>query len=244
METHYGQTTSKQAFCAPFWYKTGANARPARKVTGFADSRHITGRVLFMSIIVEHEKRRREILEKALDVFMDEGFEDATFQKIANRCGITRTTLYIYFRNKKEIFNYSIKQLLVNVEVRIQKIIRDISLDAVGRITAVILDIIGQLEENRRLLSVILNYLILLSRNGVDPETRVRRRVLRLRHILSSMVITGIRAGELKPVHIRAADDLFYGLLETAIFRLVVLKRDTVGELKQAVELAVKHLAK
>jgi AcrR family transcriptional regulator len=196
-----------------------------------------------MSIIVEHEKRRREILEKALDVFMDEGFEDATFQKIADRCGITRTTLYIYFRNKKEIFNYSIKQLLANVETRIQKKIRDVSLNAVDRITVVIVDIIGQLEENRRLLSVILDYLLLLSKNGVNPETRIRRRVLRLRHILASMVITGIRAGELKPVHIRAADDLLYSLLETAIFRLVILKRDAVEELKQAAALTVKHLA-
>jgi AcrR family transcriptional regulator len=196
-----------------------------------------------MSIIVEHEKRRREILEKALDVFMDEGFEDATFQKIADRCGITRTTLYIYFRNKKEIFNYSIKQLLSNVENRIQKIIRDSSLAVADRIAAVLLDIIGQLEENRRLLLVILDYLLLLSKNGVVPETRVRRRVIRLRHILASMVISGVRAGELAPVNIKTADDLLYGLIETAIFRLVVLKRDTVKELKQAVELAVKGLA-
>ena len=54
-----------------------------------------------MSIVVAHEKRRAEILEKTLDVFVDEGFEDVTFQKIADRCGITRTTLYIYFKNKK-----------------------------------------------------------------------------------------------------------------------------------------------
>jgi AcrR family transcriptional regulator len=196
-----------------------------------------------MSIIVEHEKRRREILEKALDVFMDEGFEDATFQKIADRCGITRTTLYIYFRNKREIFNYSIKQLLTNLENRIQRIIKDMSLGSVDRITSVVLDIIGQLEENRRLLSVILDYLLLLSKNGHDPETRVRRRVLKVRHILASMVIAGIRAGELAPVNIRAADDLLYGLFETAIFRLVMLKRDAVGELKQAAALAVKQLA-
>jgi AcrR family transcriptional regulator len=196
-----------------------------------------------MSIIVEHEKRRREILEKALDVFMDEGFEDATFQKIAGRCGITRTTLYIYFKNKKEIFNYSIKQLLTNVETRIQQIIKDTSLGSVERITAVILDIIGQLEENRRLLSVILDYLLLLSKSGHDPNKRVRRRVLKLRHILASMVIAGIRAGELAPINIRAADDLLYGLFEIAIFRLVVLKQDTTGELKQAVDLTVKRLA-
>jgi AcrR family transcriptional regulator len=196
-----------------------------------------------MSIVVEHEKRRREILEKALDVFVDEGFEDATFQKIAGRCGITRTTLYIYFRNKKEIFNYSIKQLLANVENRIQQIIKDTSLGSVDRITAVILDIIGQLEENRRLLSVILDYLLLLSKNGHDPEDRVRRRVIKVRHILASMVIAGIRAGELAPVNIRAADDLLYSIFEAAIFRLVVLKRDTAGELRQAAALTVKRLA-
>ena len=46
-----------------------------------------------MSIVVEHDKRRKEILEKALAVFMDDGFEDATFQRIADRCHITRTTL-------------------------------------------------------------------------------------------------------------------------------------------------------
>ena len=55
-----------------------------------------------MAIIVEHEKRRHEILDKALEVFVDEGYEDATFQKIADKCGITRTTLYIYFKNKIE----------------------------------------------------------------------------------------------------------------------------------------------
>jgi AcrR family transcriptional regulator len=196
-----------------------------------------------MSIIVEHEKRRREILEKALDVFMDEGFEDATFQKIAGRCGITRTTLYIYFKNKKEIFNYSIKQLLTNVETRIQEILGDPSLGSVERITAVLLDILGQLEENRRLLLVILDYLLLLSKSGHDPETRVRRRVIKLRHILASMVIKGIRAGELAPVNVKTVDDLLYSLVETAIFRLVVLKRDSVGELKHVVALAVKGLA-
>ena len=46
-----------------------------------------------MAIVVEHEKRKHEILQRALDVFINEGYEDATYQKIADKCGITRTTL-------------------------------------------------------------------------------------------------------------------------------------------------------
>jgi AcrR family transcriptional regulator len=49
-----------------------------------------------MYMVIAHEKRRREILEHALEVFIDEGFEAATFQKIADRCRITRTTRYLY----------------------------------------------------------------------------------------------------------------------------------------------------
>jgi AcrR family transcriptional regulator len=196
-----------------------------------------------MAIIVEHEKRRREILEKALDVFMDEGFEDATFQKIADRCGITRTTLYLYFKNKKEIFNYSIKQLLMEVEGDITRVRADSGLNSVERIIRVLQDIIDRLEKSRRLLSVVLNYLLYLSKSDSNPDSRVRRRTLRLRHILATMVIDGIRAGEILPVNVKAADDLLYGLIESAIFRLVVLKRESVGDLKEAVALTVRHLA-
>ena len=48
-----------------------------------------------MAIVVEHEKRKRDILEKAFTMFLEEGYEDITYQKIADRCGITRTTLYV-----------------------------------------------------------------------------------------------------------------------------------------------------
>jgi AcrR family transcriptional regulator len=196
-----------------------------------------------MSIIVEHDKRRREILEKALDVFMDEGYADATYQKIADRCGIFRTTLYTYFKNKQEIFNYSIKQLLLEVEKDIQKIRDDKSLDSVRKITMVLSNIIDRLESNRRILFVIFDYLIHVSRNGANPEVRVRRRTVKLRHILASILIEGVKKGEFLPVNIKTADDLFYSFIESAIFRLVILRRDSAGELKEAAELAVRNLA-
>ncbi|MDR0449658.1 MAG: TetR/AcrR family transcriptional regulator [Treponema sp.] len=196
-----------------------------------------------MSIVVEHKKRRREILEKALDVFIDEGFEDTTFQKIADRCGITRTTLYLYFKNKKEIFNYSIKQFLLDVEGDISRVREDKTLSSVDKIISILTEIVERLEASSRLLSVILNYLLHISRSNADPNYRVRRRTLRLRHILASMVIDGIKAGEIAPVNIKTADDLLYGLIEAAIFRLVVLKRESVGDLKESIGLAVRQMA-
>ena len=195
-----------------------------------------------MSIIVEHDKRRNEILAKALDVFMDEGFEDATFQKIADRCGITRTTLYLYFENKKEIFKYSIKLMLLKVEKEICRIQADKTIGSIEKITRVLLGIIDQLYVNRRILIVVLDYLLYLSRSDTDPDLRVRRRTIRMRHILSSMVIEGIKNKELAPIKIKIADEYLYSFIEAAIYRLVILKRKNVDELKQAAVHAVQRL--
>jgi hypothetical protein len=70
----------------------------------------------------------------------------------------------------------------------------------------------------------------------------VRKRTIRLRHILAGIVIDGIRKGELPPVNVRVTDDLLYGLIESAIYRLVVLGRDSVSEVVHAAELAVDCL--
>ena len=196
-----------------------------------------------MSIVVEHDKRRREILEKSLDVFIDEGYEDATFQKIADRCGITRTTLYIYFKNKKEIFNWSIKQMMELVEEDLQDIKTDTSMRTEDQLIRVLTMIIHRLEEHRKLLVVVLNYLLHISKSGTDPDTRVRRRTVRLRHILAGIVIDGIRKGDLPPMNVRQADDLLYNFMESAIYRLVILRKESVGDIIQTMEFAVHTLA-
>jgi len=196
-----------------------------------------------MAVAVEHEKRRKKILEKALIVFMDDGYGNTTFQKIADKCGITRTILYLYFKNKREIFNYSIKQLLTTIEENINLIRADESLNSIEKITRVLHDIFKLFEQNRQFISVILDYLLYIYKGEANPEVRVRRRTVRLRHFLASMVIEGIKTGELKKVKIKTADDYLYSFIESAIYQLAVLKRKNLSELKETVVYAVKQFA-
>jgi len=196
-----------------------------------------------MSIIVEHEKRRREILEKALEAFMEEGYEDVTFQKIAQKCGITRTTLYIYYKNKREIFNSSIKQFLQILENNISEIKKETELSHTEKLILVMTVIIECLEENRPILSVVMNYLM-ISKGDIDPDYRVRRRTVRVRHILATMLIEGKKAGELrKSLNVKEANEMLYSFMETAVFRLVVLRRSSVQELKNAMKVAINNFS-
>ncbi|MEN6499121.1 MAG: TetR/AcrR family transcriptional regulator, partial [Rectinema sp.] len=149
-----------------------------------------------MSGQVVHEKRKQEILEKALDVFVEEGYEDTTFQKIAERCGITRTILYLYFDNKKQIFAESIKRFLSSLESEIAAVARDETVDSEEKILKIGEILVDACEKESKLLSVVMDYLLRLKASGGNPDEKVRRRTVRMRHILADIVIEGKRRGD------------------------------------------------
>ncbi len=195
-----------------------------------------------MAIVVEHDKRKHEILQKSLDVFIDEGYEDATFQKIADRCGITRTTLYIYFKNKHEIFLGSIKELLSELEESLIIIIKNKDKNSEETLREILMCITDALENNKKLFSVLLNYLIQLKKSGVDTNERVRRRVVKLRHVLSTVLIQGIQNKEFREINVKDTNELLYSLLEASIFRIAVLNQDNISEIRSALNTAIDSI--
>ena len=184
-----------------------------------------------LSITIEHDKRKREILEKALDVFVDEGYEDTTFQKIAERCGITRTILYLYFKNKREIFTFSIKLFTEKLEAAIHVIGADPLRSQSDKLGAILAMVLESCASHRRLLTVILDYLGHIRMAGGDPDDRVRRRTIRMRHILSGILIEGQRGGDFPGFSVKVAGDLIYAVIEAAIFRVAVLGREDLSSL-------------
>ena len=194
-----------------------------------------------MAIVVEHDKRKHEILQKSLDVFVEQGYEDATFQKIADHCGITRTTLYIYFKNKHEIFLGSIKELLSELETNLRDIIKK-DMDSIESLKQILFTIVDACDNNKKLFSVLLNYLLQLKKAGVDTNERVRRRVIKMRHLLSTVLIKGIQKGEIKSVNVKDINELLYGMIEASIFRIAVLNQESVMEVKLALGNAIDLL--
>lgn len=195
-----------------------------------------------MAIVVEHEKRKHEILEKSLDVFTEEGYEDVTFQKIADRCGITRTTLYIYFKNKREIFLWSIKQMMAGLQTGLVEASKDTKSSAADSLSKTLMIVMDSCEKNKKLFGVILDYLLQIKKSGSDPAEKVQRRVIHLRHLLSTIIIRGINSGEFRKVPVKEINELFYSIIESAIFKLAVLNQDSLAETRQILNLTIESL--
>ncbi|MCI7036621.1 MAG: TetR/AcrR family transcriptional regulator [Treponema sp.] len=195
-----------------------------------------------MAIVVEHEKRKRDILEKAFTMFLEEGYEDITYQKIADRCGITRTTLYVYFKNKKDIFLWSIKQLTSDIEKELLSIIKNPELTASDCLKQILFKLFDIAENNQVFFKVLLNYLVQLEKSGADVNERVTRRVIRIQHLMNTVIIRGQKAGQLKHFSVKDINDQLYMIIEDAMFRLGVLNQKSLDQSRSIAEFTVNQI--
>lgn len=81
-----------------------------------------------MSSVKEFDTEKR-IFEAAQFVFLQKGLADTTMQDIADKAGISRTSLHYYFRNKDKLFESILSQAMDNMMPKInQTINKDIPL--------------------------------------------------------------------------------------------------------------------
>ncbi|MFQ5851282.1 MAG: TetR/AcrR family transcriptional regulator [Candidatus Binatia bacterium] len=57
-----------------------------------------------MPIIVDKNRKRREIIQAAMQVFAREGYHRARMETVAGEAGIGKGTVYEYFRSKTDLF--------------------------------------------------------------------------------------------------------------------------------------------
>src|SRR3990170_738491 len=65
------------------------------------------------------EDRPREICTAALEVFAEKGFAAARLEEIARRAGVSKGTLYLYFKDKEELFRAVVRD---NVAPRVDSV--------------------------------------------------------------------------------------------------------------------------
>src|SRR6185503_13751197 len=52
----------------------------------------------------EDSAKRRQIIEGARVVFLTQGFDAASMGEIARKAGVSKGTLYVYFKSKEDLF--------------------------------------------------------------------------------------------------------------------------------------------
>jgi AcrR family transcriptional regulator len=195
-----------------------------------------------MGIVVDHEARKHEILEQSLQLFAEQGYSDVTFQKIADRCGIARTTLYKYFGHKREIFDYTVSLATQELADRYREVL-SAPVSARVKIERVLEHVLQVIFRHRTLLTVILDYVLASRRAGRPMRRTIARHTIGLRTVLHRLVLEGIRSGDLPRLPIATTVSQLYGLMEAAILRITISENADFDELMAMVRTTLANMA-
>lgn len=68
------------------------------------------------------ERRRREIVAAAREVFAIRGYHAASIDHVIERAGIARGTFYLYFEGKHDVFESLLEEALAELRARIKRV--------------------------------------------------------------------------------------------------------------------------
>jgi AcrR family transcriptional regulator len=72
---------------------------------------------------IEKESRKTDIINTAAQLFSEKGFHDVKMDDIAERVGLSKGTIYLYFENKETLFFSIIQVRLSELTKQIQEIL-------------------------------------------------------------------------------------------------------------------------
>ena len=73
------------------------------------------------------DARPQELLDAALDLFVERGFAATRLDDVARRAGVSKGTLYLYYANKDELFKAVVRENLVPVLGEAESMAQDYS---------------------------------------------------------------------------------------------------------------------
>jgi AcrR family transcriptional regulator len=86
----------------------------------------------------EKERRRQQIIVAAKRVFSEKGFSKATMEDIAKEAELSPGTLYLYFKNKEELYASLSLRILQYLHIRVSHVNKEPGLDAEKKLDALI----------------------------------------------------------------------------------------------------------
>lgn len=195
-----------------------------------------------MPKIVNFEERQKEIMLEAVKVFIKKGYYETNLSDIASRCGMGRTTLYQYFRNKDEIFNYAINYVTQVINEDYKAILKQPDVSFLDKIKMVIAKSVLENENKRNMMIMIVDLWLRLKRENNDIADRITERASELRGVFKYLIEEGIKANEIKCTNPQCMAFTLYALAQTFILQLSLARNISIEEHLQSVNALIDGL--
>ena len=181
---------------------------------------------------MDKSERRQQILECARDVFAKRGYHDAKIEDIVNAAGVARGTFYLYFEDKRAVFEEIVDRAFTQIGMAIVRVDpKDKGRSVADQIHENIDRIVGALLDDRATTRILLSDAM-----GVDPafDRKLRAFYEVVERLLEESLSEGQELGMVREGDARMLAFLTMGALKEVLFQVV--KRDAHSTKSEIVE--------
>jgi AcrR family transcriptional regulator len=136
------------------------------------------------------DESRKNILEAASEVFAERGYEKSTVRDVAGRAGISVGGIYLYFRNKEELYTGLMRSQMDEFLGRVERLREDLPLTALRKLFELYMEI--AVTRTRMLSAGIKEY-------DLEFKRPIREAFFRKQHgIVAGILQQGVRDGSFR----------------------------------------------
>ena len=177
------------------------------------------------------QERRSQVLACAREIFARKGYHKTSVSDIVEGAGIARGTFYLYFDNKRAIFNELLDGLIELLDQRLERI--DPVEDVLAQLRQNVVGVVDLFLDNRELTRILVHEAV-----GLDPEfdqklSEVFRRIHRM---VEDSLRLGIEMKVVRDCDARIATRCVMGSVREVIHYLVVEEQASDIDRSQLVE--------
>lgn len=177
---------------------------------------------------MKRQERREQVLGCAIELFAEKGYHATTVDDIVTRAGVARGTFYLYFTDKRSIFDELLDLYIATIDERITRIDPALGLELCLDLTRQNIRRVLEISFEQRALTKIL----LSDAVGLDAE--FDRKLLGFYQHVSSLLESALRDGQEMGV-VRACDVsvnavFILGALKELLYQVVMRERQVEVE--------------
>ena len=162
----------------------------------------------------ELDRRRHEIFDASVHLFLDKGFNETSLREIAQAAGIGKSTLYDYFKSKDEILVSYFENEIQKITERAQEIVSQ-ELEISEKLRQIMQKHLEYLVDNK---NFYLKLTIASQALSLGSQQRIQAKRHAYQDMLRELIEDGIRRDELRPINPLLAARSVFNLLATAVF--------------------------
>jgi len=169
----------------------------------------------------ERERRKQQIIVAAKRVFSDKGFNRATMEDIAREAELSPGTLYLYFKNKEELYASLSVRILQYINIRMEHVVTTADTDPQEKLARLIEAMFDVYEFDPLTIINMLHLQSSDSLKNLSPEliTQLQDLSRKSMEAIALVFEEGIKAGLFIKKHPMEMADIFWSLFSGIVVR-------------------------